>query len=89
MNRFVDEIAWIKCNKSRRLAKSHGFYLQHSKETCFVAKKGNPMHLTNFGKELDILFSERLGQSQKPIDIYEVTERLVPNGIYLNRMYDQ
>ena len=45
------------------------------------------MHLTNFGKELDILFSERLGQSQKPIDIYEVIERLVPNGIYLNRMY--
>ena len=55
MNRFVDEIAWIKCNRSRRLAKSHGFYLQHSKETCFVAKKGNPMHLTNFGKELDIM----------------------------------
>ena len=47
------------------------------------------MHLTNFGKELDILFSERLGQSQKPIDIYEVIERLVPNGIYLNRMYDK
>lgn len=36
---FVDEIAWVKCNRSRRLAKSHGFYLQHSKETCLVAKK--------------------------------------------------
>lgn len=36
---FVDEIAWVKCNRSRRLAKSHGFYLQHSKETCLVARK--------------------------------------------------
>ncbi len=35
---FVDEIAWVKCNRSKRMAKSHGFYLQHSKETCFVAK---------------------------------------------------
>lgn len=35
---FVDEIVWVKCNRSRRMAKSHGFYLQHSKETCFVAK---------------------------------------------------
>ena len=35
---FVDEIAWVKCNHSKRMAKSHGFYLQHSKETCLVAK---------------------------------------------------
>ena len=62
------------------MAKSHGFYLQHSKETCFVAKKGNPPPLTNFGKESDVIYSERLGQSQKPIDIYELIERLVPNG---------
>lgn len=80
MCRFVDEIAWVKCNKSKRMAKSHGFYLQHSKETCFVAKIGNPPPLTNFCKESDVIYSERLGQSQKPIDIYEMIERLVPNG---------
>ncbi|CBK23014.2 uncharacterized protein [Blastocystis hominis] len=80
---FVDEIAWVKCNRSRRLAKSHGFYLQHSKETCLVARKGNPPPLTNFGFEPDVIYSERLGQSQKPLDIYEMIERLVPNGYYL------
>lgn len=78
--RFVDEIAWVKCNRNRRMAKSHGFYLQHSKETCFVAKRGNPPPLTNFGLESDVIYSERLGQSQKPTDIYELIERLVPNG---------
>ena len=78
--RFVDEIAWVKCNRNRRMAKSHGFYLQHSKEPCLVAKRGNPPPLTNFGLESDVIYSERLGQSQKPTDIYELIERLVPNG---------
>ncbi len=30
--------------------------------------------------ESDVIYSERLGQSQKPLDIYEMIERLVPNG---------
>ena len=25
---------WVKVTNSRRLAKSHGFYLQHAKEAC-------------------------------------------------------
>ena len=61
--RFVDEIAWVKCNRNRRMA-----------------KRGNPPPLTNFGLESDVIYSERLGQSQKPTDIYELIERLVPNG---------
>jgi len=38
---LVDEIAWVKHTSNSKLAKSHGFYLQHAKETCFVGKKGN------------------------------------------------
>ena len=30
--RLVDEIVWVKMTVNRRLAKSHGFYLQHAKE---------------------------------------------------------
>lgn len=30
---------------NRRLAKSHGFYLQHAKEVCLVARKGHAPHL--------------------------------------------
>ena len=37
---FVDEIVWVKVTNSRRLAKSHGFYLQHAKEVCLVGRRG-------------------------------------------------
>ena len=38
---LVDEIVWVKMTVNRRLAKSHGYYLQHAKEVCLVGKKGN------------------------------------------------
>lgn len=37
--RLIDELAWVKQTVNRRLAKSHGYYLQHAKETCLVAVK--------------------------------------------------
>ena len=81
---FVDEIVWVKVTNSRRLAKSHGFYLQHAKEVCLVAKKGtdDPPNLRK-GVGSDIIFAGRRGQSQKPTEIYELIEELVPNGKYL------
>jgi len=80
---FVDEIVWVKVTNSRRLAKSHGFYLQHAKEVCLVARKGNTPPGLVAGIGSDIIFSQRRGQSQKPTEIYELIERLVPNGKYL------
>ncbi len=41
LRRLVDEIVWVKMTVNRRLAKSHGYYLQHAKEVCLVGKKGN------------------------------------------------
>jgi mRNA (2'-O-methyladenosine-N6-)-methyltransferase len=38
--RLVDDITWVKTTVNRRMAKGHGFYLQHAKETCLVGKKG-------------------------------------------------
>jgi N6-adenosine-specific RNA methylase IME4 len=38
---YVDEIVWVKMTTNRRLAKSHGYYLQHAKEVCLVGKKGD------------------------------------------------
>jgi hypothetical protein len=29
--RMVDEIVWVKMTVNRRMAKSHGYYLQHAK----------------------------------------------------------
>jgi mRNA (2'-O-methyladenosine-N6-)-methyltransferase len=82
---FVDEIAWVKVTNSRRLAKSHGFYLQHAKEVCLVARRGkDPPGTTLNGRTAsDVIFAARRGQSQKPTEIYELIEQLVPNGKYL------
>ena len=80
---FVDEIVWVKVTNSRRLAKSHGFYLQHAKEVCLVARKGNNPPGMVAGVGSDVIFAPRRGQSQKPTEIYELIEALVPNGRYL------
>jgi len=80
---FVDEIVWVKVTNSRRLAKSHGFYLQHAKEVCLVAHKGEPLPGLAAGVGSDVIMTQRRGQSQKPTEIYDLIERLVPNGRYL------
>ncbi len=33
------DIAWVKRTVNRKLAKCHGYYLQHAKETCLVGIK--------------------------------------------------
>ena len=65
---IVDEISWVKRTVNRRLAKSHGFYLMHAKETCLVARKKGKVDppQTRHGVGTDVIFSERRGQSQKP-----------------------
>ena len=78
--RLVDEIVWVKMTVNRRLAKSHGYYLQHAKEVCLVGKKGADPPGTKNSVGSDIIYSERRGQSQKPEEIYQLVEELVPNG---------
>ena len=79
---LIDEVVWVKQTVNRRLGKSHGYYLQHAKETCLVAKIGNlPKSFTPGGS--DIIWSERRGQSQKPEEIYDLIHGLVPDGYYL------
>ncbi|KAJ2754042.1 hypothetical protein IWQ56_006548, partial [Coemansia nantahalensis] len=80
---YVDDIAWVKQTVNRRMAKGHGYYLQHAKETCLVGKKGaDPPNLRR-SVASDVIFSERRGQSQKPEEMYEIIEQLVPGGNYL------
>ena len=76
----MDEIVWVKMTVNRRMAKSHGYYLQHAKEVCLVGKKGSDPPGTKRCVGSDIIYSERRGQSQKPEEIYQLIEELVPNG---------
>ena len=80
---LVDEVVWVKMTVNRRLAKSHGFYLQHAKEVCLVGRRGAAPAGLQRGVGSDVIYSERRGQSQKPEDIYELIEKLVPGGKYL------
>lgn len=80
---IVDEIVWAKLTVNRRLAKSHGYYLQHAKETCLVGIKGKGTQSSSSVTLSDVLLSQRRGQSQKPNEIYDLIEGLVPEGRYL------
>ncbi|KAI8575938.1 hypothetical protein K450DRAFT_259486 [Umbelopsis ramanniana AG] len=81
--KYVDDITWVKQTVNRRMAKGHGYYLQHAKETCLVGKKGEDPPGCRHSVGSDVIFSERRGQSQKPEELYEMIEELVPNGRYL------
>ena len=49
-------------------------------QVCLVAKKGADPPGTRRGVLSDVIYSERRGQSQKPEEIYQLVEALVPNG---------
>lgn len=63
--KVVDSLAWVKSTVNSKIAKGHGFYLQHAKETCIIGVKGEPANIQG-GVESDLIFSLRRGQSQKP-----------------------
>jgi len=81
--KLVDEITWTKKTINGKIAKGHGFYLQHAKESCLIGVKGKVEQKLGESIGPDVIFSERRGQSQKPEEIYKLIEELVPNGFYL------
>ena len=96
--KLINTVAWVKQTVNRRIANGHGYYLQHAKESCLVGVKGDINIINNLrqlspqalhgnkydrGVCSDVIYSERRGQSQKPQEIYEIAERLIPNGNYL------
>ena len=83
MTRLVDEIVWVKQTINGKINKGHGYYLQHAKETCLVGYKGDLGDRIRGSIDCDVIFSMRRGQSQKPEEIYDICESLVPQGYYL------
>jgi len=83
---MIGDIGWVKQTVNRRIANGHGFYLQHAKETCLIGLKGNINNINTIIKKgicSDIIYSERRGQSQKPEEVYQYIEQLIPNGFYM------
>ena len=50
-------------------------------QVCLVAKKGSDPPGTRHSIASDIIYSERRGQSQKPEEVYQLIEELVPGGV--------
>ncbi len=61
--KLADEIVWVKQTVNGKIAKGHGYYLQHAKETCLVGVKGNVDAKAKLNIESDVIFSQRRGQS--------------------------
>ena len=81
--KFCDEISWIKQSENGMIFKGLGHYLQHSKEICLVGIKGKLQPNNKISKMCDCIISAKRGQSQKPNEIYDMIESLVPKGYYL------
>eukprot|EP00993_Chasmostoma_nieuportense_P002204 NODE_3020_length_1045_cov_33.419390_g2878_i0.p1 GENE.NODE_3020_length_1045_cov_33.419390_g2878_i0~~NODE_3020_length_1045_cov_33.419390_g2878_i0.p1 ORF type:complete len:321 (-),score=49.19 NODE_3020_length_1045_cov_33.419390_g2878_i0:17-979(-) len=74
---------WVKqSRKTGKMAKGHGFYLMHAKEAILVGRKGHPKPACGFHS--DILLCPRSLQSAKPDELYELIEKMFPNGRFID-----
>lgn len=78
--RLVDELIWVKTNQLMRIIRTGrtGHWLNHSKEHCLVAVKGNPQ--VNRNIDSNVLVAEVRETSRKPDEIYRIIERMCPGG---------
>lgn len=78
----VDELVWIKVNQLCQLNRGGrtGHYLNHSKEHCLVAVKGNPAWDYQRRLDCDVLVAPIRETSRKPDEMYLMLERLCPGG---------
>jgi len=53
---------------------------------CVSFVQGKDPEGTRRGVGSDVIWSERRGQSQKPEEIYELIEQLVPNGVVFSEV---
>ena len=81
---FVTYLNWVKVSKYGRYMPSHGYYLQHNKETCLVGRKGKDPENMRGDLFHDLIVEQRgLRQSHKPVNIYELIERVFPDSMYM------
>lgn len=80
--KIVESITWIKMSGNRLLARGHGYYLQHAKECCLVAVRGNTDHW-KWENMTTSFAAEKRCQSQKPAEFYDMVEAVIPEGYYL------
>jgi mRNA m6A methyltransferase catalytic subunit len=64
-----------------RCAKNWGVLRVNARiQVCLVGRKGSNPPGMRGSVGHDVIYSERRGQSQKPEEIYQLIEQLVPSG---------
>eukprot|EP00924_Labyrinthula_sp_SR-Ha-C_P007062 maker-scaffold_8-snap-gene-8.70-mRNA-1 protein AED:0.69 eAED:0.69 QI:0/0/0/1/0/0/2/0/813 len=76
--KFRNLITWVKTTKNDKLAVGNGHIFRHATEKCILATKGNHPDLL-LGRPNDVILS-----NQKPVEIYELAETLLPGKQYLD-----
>jgi N6-adenosine-specific RNA methylase IME4 len=81
---FVTYMNWIKISKYGRYMPSHGYYMQHNKESVLVGLKGRPPEEIDRTKFESLIIKQRgIRQSHKPEALYEIIEDVFPGSMYL------
>ena len=77
----VDQIVWVKL-KDSKIKLSHGYYFMHSFEMCLVGFKSPPGEPIEYNTKIsnDVLFGEVRAKSQKPEELYELVDVLMPGS---------
>lgn len=79
---FADtQITWVKKTRNNKITMGQGFYFLHSTEMCLVGVKkyGKSLHYVS-KVTTDVIFSEIQKQSQKPEEMYQVIEAMMPGA---------
>ena len=79
--RYVDSIDWVKQTVNRRMAKGHGYYLQHAKETCLVGKKVRTQRSLCRSQVKRVVAQPTSGQRK---DMWPACKRLLTIAVFLS-----
>ncbi|CAD8188317.1 unnamed protein product [Paramecium pentaurelia] len=80
---IVDQIIWVKLNpQGNNVYLSTGYYFMHSFEICLVGYKCPPGEHVEYHSKIsnNIIFSPVRNKSQKPIEMYEIIELMMPGA---------
>lgn len=82
--KVVSYLNWIKISRYGKYMPSHGYYMQHNKETLLIGVKGTPEEEIDVSAfESCIIEPREVRQSHKPAEMYEIIEKMFPGGMYL------
>ena len=79
---FVDKITWARLTSNGNVSTGLGYYLLHSTEMCLIGSKSAPGSVLEFVPKVtnDLLFARVRGPSQKPVEMYQIMEAMMPGA---------